>query len=194
MAGSPYGPTYGMADDKNRAFLGMVEPLYERAYTFAVHLTGSPVDAEDLLQEALLQALRKFDTLREPARFKSWFYRILHNTWLEAGRRKSRRPSVSMAPESFFQVSDSGPGPAERYSEIEYLLQHVNPVQRETLLLFEVEGFSLKEIADMHAVGIATVKSRLFQAKEKIRRGLHGIRPQAFGSEPVPEGVQHVVF
>lgn len=183
-----------MADDKNRAYLDLVEPLYERAYTFAAHLTGSSVDAEDLMQEALLQALRKFDSLREPARFKSWFYRILHNTWLESGRRKQRRPTVSMAPEGFLQVADASLGPADRYSEVDYLLQHINPIQRETLLLFEVEGFSLKEIADLHNVGIATVKSRLFQAKEKIRRGLHGVRPSPLRSEPVPEGVRHVVF
>lgn len=179
---------------RNREFLALVEPLYERAYTFAVHLTGAPVDAEDLLQETLLQALRKFDTLRNPGAFRSWFYRILHNTWLEQGRRKQRRPAVSVDPDSFHQVPDASRGPADRYSEVDYLLQHVNPIQRETLLLFEVEGFSLREIAELHRVGVATVKSRLFQAKEKIRRGLHGERPHAQRSEPIPEGVRHVVF
>ncbi|MEO7993965.1 MAG: RNA polymerase sigma factor, partial [bacterium] len=173
---------------RNQDFLALLEPLYQRAHTFALHLTGSTHDAEDLMQEAVLQALRKIATLRETARFKSWFYRILHNTWLEQGRRKQRRPSVSMDPEGFLQVADTAAGPADRYSEIEYLLEHVNPIQRETLVLFEVEGMSLKEIADLHGVGIATVKSRLFQAKEKIRRGLHGVRPVPLMTETAPEG------
>lgn len=183
-----------MPDRRNQDFLECLEPLYERAYTFAAHLTGSSADAEDLLQEALLQALRKFDTLRDREKFKSWFYRILHNTWLEQGRRQKRRPSVPVAPEGLLHLADGAHGPAERYSEVDYLLRHVNPIQKETLLLFEVEGFSLKEIADLHGVGVATVKSRLFQAKDKIRRGLHGVRPAVMTAEPATEGVRHVVY
>ncbi len=78
------------------AFAALVERYQERVYRLALRLSSNPSDAEEVLQEAFLQAWRKIDTFRGDARFGTWLYRIATNTALMHKRAARRRPTESL--------------------------------------------------------------------------------------------------
>lgn len=157
-------------------------PLRPRLYGAAVRLTGNPTDAEDLLQETYLRAYRGFSGFQPGTNLTGWLFRILRNTFINTYRKrlleartvpeeswyrnvKGFRPAVEVSAESV--VIDAIP--AQRLQEaLTALPEHY----RRVVLLFDVEGFSYKEIAGIVDVPLGTVMSRLHRGRKSLREQL----------------------
>lgn len=144
-----------------------LERLIPALRRYARGLTGSADAADDLVQDALVSALRHEH--QQQGSLAGWVFAILGNA-ARSARRSERR-----APRLVEPVDVAGPGSdmAER-TAILAALAALAPEQREALLLTVVEGFSYREAADILAVPLGTVLSRVARARDQLARRLEG--------------------
>ncbi|MGW1810523.1 sigma-70 family RNA polymerase sigma factor [Streptomyces sp. NPDC002078] len=160
----------------------------DRLFAAAVRMTGSPTDAEDLLQETYARAYASFDQFREGTNLRAWLYRILTTTFLNYRRSQRRRPQRddTTAIEDW-QIAraashtSSGLRSAEAEaldhlpdSDVKAALQAVPEYFRTAVYLFDVEGFTTREIADIMQTPVGTVLSRLHRGHRRLRSLLEG--------------------
>jgi RNA polymerase sigma-70 factor (ECF subfamily) len=151
-------------------FEALVAPHAAGLLRFARRLCGGAAESEDVVQEALLNAWRGIDGLRENSNPRAWLFRILLNTWHSAGRRKAARP-IEMPLREAAEVSrDALTGAVE----LNQALSRLPEQQRAVLLLAIVEGFTCREIALMLDIPMGTVMSRLSRARAAMREFVPG--------------------
>ena len=129
--------------------------------------------AEDLVQDAMLRAWRHFDRFQPGTNCKAWLFRIMLNCWTTR-HQQIRQEAIQFFPE---QYADNVPGerrPVTRFTaeEIQNSIDVLNEEYRTVLILFAVEGFSCKEIAEILAIPIGTVMSRLSRARNLVKTDL----------------------
>jgi RNA polymerase sigma-70 factor, ECF subfamily len=135
----------------------------------AFRFTGDSDAALDVLQETFLYVLRKFPGFRLTANFKTFLYPAVRNLSI-AARRKAERYQAS---EEDLTQLESTPGPVGTEpapGDLDIILAALPHEQREVILLRFVDGFSLGEIAEAMDVPLGTVKSRLHNALQALRR------------------------
>jgi len=149
-------------------------PLLAPLYNFAHWLTGNRDDAEDLVQETYVKALKGFSSFALGTNFRAWMYRILRNTFLTS--RSGLKMSVSLDDEQADVAEPVAEGNPEssmmarfEHERIVAALSQLAVPHREIILLSDVEEMSYKEIAELLGVPIGTVMSRLARARKAMR-------------------------
>jgi RNA polymerase sigma-70 factor (ECF subfamily) len=157
-------------------FADLALPLFDQLYNFASWLTHDATEAEDLVQETYVKALRGFSGFQAGTNFRAWIFRILRNAFLtsRAGLKMvalddniEEPPSEAASPEATLVAQ------ANRQAVRDALGELAVP-HREILLLCEVEEMSYEEIAQVLSIPIGTVMSRLFRARKALRTVLVG--------------------
>jgi len=179
----------------------LLKPFHGQAAATARRLSRSAEDGDDLFQEAVIRAYDKLPTLRDESRFRPWFYSVL----LSVHRNRSRRgfwrrflslegkdgKSIDVAGEDGASWDDERRG-VERVSRA---LAGLPPEQREAVVLFEMDGFSIEEISRLQRVSVSAVKSRLARARKRLRRHYErlgfSIRGELPGRETPESGATH---
>jgi len=155
-----------------RVFEDAVLPHLDAAFNYARWLTKNEAEAEDVVQDACLRALRFFSSLRNDDA-RAWLLTIVRNTWYSRASRSGRATSMTL------DVVNDQPPDATLDPEELLLQQHTVglvraaleqlPVEfREVIVLREIEGLSYKEIAAVVRVPIGTIMSRLARARERL--------------------------
>jgi RNA polymerase sigma-70 factor, ECF subfamily len=157
-------------------FEELAMPLFDQLYNFAHWLTQNRDEAEDLVQETYVKALKGFSSFQPGTNFRAWIYRILRNTFLTSRTGLRATMTVPLDTEedgSMMPVAAENPETIFLGRASQELVQGAIaelPVPfREVLLLCEVEEMSYQEIADTLAVPIGTVMSRLSRARGALR-------------------------
>jgi RNA polymerase sigma-70 factor (ECF subfamily) len=171
-----FGTSSSQDDQPLAGFEDLAMPLFDSLYNFARWLAHNSSDAEDLVQETYLKALRGFASFQPGTNFRAWIFQILRNTFLSSCSRLERRMTVALDSE------DEGPELAVDMETPETILMNRSNAQlvqraigdlpvhyREALLLCEVEEMSYQEIAEILSVPIGTVMSRLARARKAVR-------------------------
>jgi RNA polymerase sigma factor (sigma-70 family) len=165
--------------DDSARFKGMVLPHLGDAYSLARWITGSRADAEDVVQDACIGAFRAIGGFAG-GNGRPWLLTIVRNTaytWL-----RKNRPSAILAVEDLERVeaAQTNPGDPERTTpeteliakadaaSLEAAIAALPTAYRETMILRDVQGLSYREIAEVTAVPIGTVMSRLARARRRI--------------------------
>lgn len=161
-------------------FEAAVLPHLNAANTLARYLTRNAHDAEDVVQDACLRALKYFDTFRgaEGTSARSWLLAIVRNT---AYSWRGRRRADGVAAE--FDETQHSDAVADEHPEGELLrtaaketlaraLDRLAPEFREAIVLRELEGLSYKEISEVAGVPVGTVMSRLSRARTRLQEAL----------------------
>jgi RNA polymerase sigma-70 factor (ECF subfamily) len=172
-----------------RSFEEVVLPHLDAAFNYARWLTKNDADAEDVVQDAYVRALRFFSSLRgEDAR--AWLLTIVRNTWYGRFPRRAGLDVTTGADDSPENRADGGPDPEaqmiqqQTVEQVRRALETLPADFREMLVLRELEGLSYKEIAAIVGIPIGTVMSRLARARERladvlvgddVSGGLHGL-------------------
>jgi len=156
-----------------RSFEQVVLPHLDAAFNYARWLTRNEADAEDVVQDASVRALRFFSSLRD-ADARAWLLTIVRNTWYGRFPRHAGTVVMTVADEDAGDRADAGLDPEARMIQRQ-TVEHVrNALEtlpadfREALVLRELEGFSYKEIAAIVGVPLGTVMSRLARARERL--------------------------
>ena len=160
----------------SRAFEETVLPHLDAAFNYARWLTRNDADAEDVVQDACVRAVRFFSSLRDDDA-RAWLLTIVRNTWYS---RVSRRAGAEALPldKTSDEPVDETLSPEERLLQ-QHTVERVRdaleqlPVDfREVLVLREIEGMSYKEIAEVLEIPMGTVMSRLHNARKRLKAAL----------------------
>jgi RNA polymerase sigma-70 factor (ECF subfamily) len=158
-------------------FQRLIEPLHDRVVAFARCLARSRADGDDLAQEALLRAMAKLDGLRDDNAFKPWLYRIVITVHRNRCRRAFWRrvipfgddPDDELDVAGDYRESQWSPDAAEALQRVRAALAILPADQRESIVLFEIEGWQVDEIASLQRVSISAIKSRLARGRARLR-------------------------
>jgi len=155
-------------------FEDLALPLFDQLYNFAHWLTQDRVEAEDLVQETYVKALRGFASFQAGTNFRAWMFRILRNSFLTT--RTGLKATVTYDEEEHeADAAASVPTPEGILLEqvnreiVRQALEELALPFREILLLCEVEEMSYQEIAETLAIPPGTVMSRLSRARKALR-------------------------
>lgn len=167
----------------NRALAGdssaygvLVQRYQDRLYSAIVNVVGCRVEAEDVVQDAFVQAYVKLDTFQQNSKFFTWIYRIAFNAALS--RRRRRRVTVSVEqsredtgnePESDDDAPEDRMMREERVGEVQRALLELTEDHRAILILREMQEMAYEDIADVLNISIGTVRSRLSRARNALR-------------------------
>lgn len=162
-----------------REFERIVMPEAPRLLRFALRLTRDTSAAEDLVQEALLQAWRSFHQFKTGTSARAWLYRILVNAFYGHGRKA--RASPATVPVN--GLIRAGASSILDRLEIVQALDALPVEHRTVLLLGVVEGFTCREVSEILLVPIGTVMSRLSRARAALREKLAPERAAVAGSQ-----------
>lgn len=151
----------------------LVHEWYDALFRFAYSLCGDPDDARDLTQSAFQKLAVHAKSLREPSKAKSWLFSTLHREFIDQYRRRRRFPHTTLekAPEPQ-QSGGSNPGIRIDAESMMRALAILEEKFRAPLVLFYLESLSYRDIADVLAIPIGTVMSRLRRAKDQLRARL----------------------
>ena len=160
-------------------FEELATPLVGSVYNLARWLVRNEIEAEDLVQETFLKALRNFGSFQPGTDFRAWIFRILRNTFLSSRSTLERRMTVELKNEEELPLSRAqciSPESLfiERYNvaAIRSAIEQLPLRSREVILLCDVEDLAYKEIAEILEIPIGTVMSRLARARKAVREAL----------------------
>jgi len=175
------GSSSSQDDQRLAGFEELAMPLFDSLYNFARWLVHNSNDAEDLVQESYLKALRSFASFQPGTNFRAWISQILRNTFLSSCSKLDRHMTVALDSEEDFPVlpaiSSTPESQLIERSGIDAVRCAIAqlPVNfREVILLCDVEDASYLEIAEILSIPIGTVMSRLARARKAVRESLRG--------------------
>lgn len=164
------------------AFDQLVLKYRERLYSVVYNLTSNREDTADLVQEAFIKAFRSLPRFRFRSSFFTWLYRIAVNASLShLKKRRARRffsfdnmheeTSADEVVEKLATRRDSEKAAlmSELQEKLNESLQKLSPKHRSVVVLFEIEGLSHQEIAEITETSVGTVRSRLHYAKQQLQ-------------------------
>lgn len=160
---------------RNAQFVAHYEEVHLQAWRLALYLCGRHEDAEDLLAEAVAQAIRNFEKLRDITRFRPWFMRLMRNLHIDHLRRRKRQLDVAdfggdqIVWERLGRYPTiSGPQRQVEVRAVFRALDRLPESLRLPLALSALEGYSIKEIAQIMGITAGTVKVRIHRARKKL--------------------------
>jgi RNA polymerase sigma-70 factor, ECF subfamily len=156
-------------DQKQQAFMQLYEPVHARLSRFVQSMVWNKDDAKDVIADTVLIAFEHFDNIRNPGAFMYYLFGVASRLVKKKERSKKWLGFITTQHEEEIAAdnhNDLGLLKHELYTA----LGKLNIAQREALTLFEISGFSIKEIAQMQGISESGVKNHLKRGREKLAR------------------------
>jgi RNA polymerase sigma-70 factor (ECF subfamily) len=175
LAGRLEGNLLSVDQDDAREFEARLADSSALAVRVAYGVVRNQHDAEDVAQEAFARAYRRFASLRERERFRAWLVRM---TWrlaldhLRAQKRRQGREDAVMAVTAQTGDFEADTAARERSARLWQAIDGLPDRLRVVIVLASIEGHGVNEVAGLLGVAEGTVKSRLFEARQKLREAL----------------------
>ncbi|HEY9679511.1 MAG TPA: sigma-70 family RNA polymerase sigma factor [Drouetiella sp.] len=171
----------------------LVRRYQGRVFTVAFRVLSNAEEAEEVVQDTFLKVHQNIAVFRKNASFHSWVFKIAHNICMDILRNRNKRKGfrlLSFDPQSSMpepgvdsvesydvisQLADPGPTPAdsmalrEQEEIVSESLKKLTDTQRTVVVLYDIEGFSYEEIAEISGTSIGTVRSRLHYGRVKLK-------------------------
>jgi len=161
------------------AFGEIVVRYQDRLFSTLVHVTGDRAEAEDVAQDAFVQAYRKLSSFQGRSGLYTWIYRIAYNRWISGRRKKRASTSVEdVQDKAGIEPLDHHETPLEaiereeRADLVHVALGQLSDEQRSILMLREMEGCDYETISDVLSLPVGTVRSRLHRARHQLKQKL----------------------
>lgn len=164
-------------DGDELAWETLVRRYQGRVCSVAYTYTGNEDEALDVAQEVFVRVWKRLDQCRDPERFAAWLLSIARNACLDhLRRRKARPPAQDVPAEELWSLADPGPRADQRTLEqdqrdvLEAALQQLSDINREAILLKDIQELPLEDMARMLGLPLGTVKSRCSRARVELAR------------------------
>ncbi len=169
---------------ERREFESLALEHIDALYRGALRMTGNPEEAEDLVQDVYVRAIRFYKQFQPGTNIRAWLFKILKNTYINRFRRKVRTPTQIGIDEPEFQRTEleslNLQNPTRVTPEAEFFnrltakaiqkaLSEIPEKFQRIVVLSDVEGFSYKEIAEIEDCPLGTVMSRLYRARRMLQ-------------------------
>ena len=158
----------GSFEARYLAFLETIPQLRPRLHRYCARMTGSVLDGEDVVQEALFEAYRKLDTFDDSRPLSPWLFRIAHNRCVDFLRRRGVRQEAEAAAAGSDAVLPVDPPGAGLGRAVEHLVTSLPPKERACVLLKDVFDYTLEEIAELVDSTVGGVKAALNRGRSKL--------------------------
>jgi RNA polymerase sigma-70 factor (ECF subfamily) len=163
-----------------RSYASLVDRHKDRAFTLAQRLVGDRLEAEELVQDAFINAYRNLGQFRGEARFGTWFYRILYNLCMTRLRRRSASPPMLEMTDDTARNAIPVEDDALSFDEtlenndlVRFLSLEVEalpPQYRSAVTLYYIQEMSYEEIAGIMEIPLGTVKTCLFRGRNLLKK------------------------
>ena len=153
------------------AFEALVRRHYRAAYGVALAILGNGMDAEDVCQDAFVKALARLNDCRQPDRFVAWLLQIVRNharNYKDYRRVRMAQPLETLNVASSLDT-DSDAERSELRGVLEEALGELSEVQRQVVLLHDLEGWKHREIGETLGLSEGAARQHLFAARHKLR-------------------------
>lgn len=163
----------GKLEESRQAFLAFVKDVRPDLHRYCARMTGSVVDGEDVVQDVLARAYYELPTLKEVPALRSWLFRMAHNLAIDYSRRYERRMSEPL--DADLRIAAHAPDPEESLAREETLrlalsgFLELAPAQRSCVILKDVFGHSVREIAELLDLSEAAISSALHRGRARLR-------------------------
>ncbi len=157
-----------MSKNKQKEFLQIYEPVHDRFERFCRARVYGDMDFKDLMNETLLLAFQKFDELRDKKAFLSFLFSISVRILANNGRKKKENSDLFETKSQNYSDSNSDTSADAEVFMLHKALSHLNEDQRESIILFEISGMSIKEIALIQETSESNVKQRLRRGRDRL--------------------------
>jgi RNA polymerase sigma-70 factor (ECF subfamily) len=162
------------------AFEQLFHKHHKRIYNVAYRITNSREDAQDLTQDIFLKAYQNMGKFKFKSEFSTWLYRLAVNTCLDEIRRKKPSNVISITDSSSDEALSQTDGytpedhaiKKDRERQIWKAINTLKEKERAIIVLKDIEGLSYKEIAEVFKCSLGRVKSRLHEARQKLKEAL----------------------
>lgn len=168
MNNSEYLNQSGPVEPRYLAFLETITQLRPLLHRYCARMTGSVMDGEDVVQEALFEAYRKLDQFDDSRPLKPWLFRIAHNRCIDFLRRRGVRVEAETAAAVPDAVEADVPSVLGLGLAMEHLVISLPPKERACVLLKDVFDYSLEEIAELVDSTVGGVKAALNRGRAKL--------------------------
>ncbi len=154
-------------EGKREAFTQLYLRYRQRVYAYCLRMLGNADEAEDLFQEVFIRVWQRAYQFTEERSLSGWIFTIAHNLCLNRIRDRKEHSSI----DDYSDLAAETPAFGEDWAErIQSALEQVPPENREPFVLFEYQGLTYQEIAEVMKLTIAAVKSRIYRAREELRK------------------------
>lgn len=160
--------TIGLFTPRHTAFLETIADLRPRLHRYCARMTGSVLDGEDVMQEAVFEAYRKLDAYDDTRALTPWLLRIAHNRCIDFLRRRKVRQDAEALAADPGVVAPVEPAGREIDRAVERLVIHLPPKERACVLLKDVFDYSLEDIAILVESTVGGVKAALSRGRAKL--------------------------
>lgn len=167
-----------------RAFEGLVDSYKDKVFLYVSRMLRDPEEAHDIAQETFVRAYQSLPGFRGASSFQTWLYRIASNLVIDSVRRHRRREDSAVSLDAPVDTDEGqmgrdladdrrGPEALAESSAVQYEVQRaiakVTPKLRAVLVMYDIQGMSYQEIAEVLGCPLGTVKSRLFNARSQLK-------------------------
>ena len=156
-----------MMQTKQEKFLTLYEPIHNRFERFCRARVYGDLDYQDLMNETLLLAFEKLDTLKTDQAFLSFLFGIAVR--ILANKKKKKKEDAYTSKSNLLADNSADTALQTDVHFLHQALAQLNEDQRECIILFEISGFSIKEICDIQQASESAVKQRLKRGREKLQ-------------------------
>lgn len=163
----------------DRAAYGALVDAYQgMVFATALNITGNYSDAEDVVQDSFLRAFQRLNTLTDPMKFPAWLRTVASRAALQLLRKRRRVPAETLDESVENRAESDTESPAAAYARAEFAgilwreVGELPPKTREAILLFYMEGYSVKRAAAYVGCSENALKARLHFGREKLRESL----------------------
>ena len=158
-----------MSSKKQKKFLSLYEPVHDRFERFCRARVFGQTEYRDLMNDTLVIAFQKFSELKSEKAFLSFLFGI--SVRVLSNQHKKRKETNQLDDDQFLNIpSDSRTDSDADIYLLHKALSKLPEEQKESIILFEITGFSIKEIAGLHNVSVSAVKQRLVRGRKKLTR------------------------
>lgn len=169
----PEGLVFRARNGDTRAFERLYRENVDHVHALCLRMTADADRAEELTQEAFVRAWQRLDSFRGDSRFSTWLHRLAANVVKEAWRSSKRRESRNEVAADLMGLHEHhGDGVPEARIALERAVARLPDGARMVFVLYDVEGYKHREIAEMTGTAVGTVKAQLHRARRLLREEL----------------------
>lgn len=160
----------------SEVFATLVERYEDKLMRYARKFLRDPDDAKDIVQEVFIKAYENIQSFDASRRFSPWIYRIAHNEFVNAIKKRARGPVLGLDLDVVFphltagETADDTALARDTKEILEACLDELDPKYREPLVLYYFEGLSYKDMADILHIPMSTVGVRLARGKSQLQK------------------------